>query len=366
MQNIRLYFAVILFPLSLIYGMVVFFRNLLFDLGILKSVSFQLPVISVGNITAGGTGKTPHVEYLLNLLGRDFQIAVLSRGYKRKSRGFQMAVAGSTVEEVGDELMQIHNRFPQLVVAADNDRIHGIGQLTLKFPGLRAIILDDAFQHRHVNPGLSIVLVDHARPVFRDFLLPMGNLRESRRNIHRADMVIITKCPPEISELQRREFIRRLRLRHQQPVFFTGYQYGNILPVFRDKAQAFAMHPQKQKNPGILLVSGIANNKPLKDHLMTCTTRLISLSFNDHHTYTPADIRAIERRFAELPADSGIIVTTEKDAVKFREIPDELHNISPFIYYIPIGVKFLDEGEKAFNKMVMAFCRGERSLSGNE
>ena len=341
--------------------MVVFFRNLFFDLGILKSVRFQLPVISVGNITAGGTGKTPHVEYLLNLLGRDYQIAVLSRGYKRISKGFQMAADGSTVELVGDELMQIHNRFPQLVVAADNDRIHGIGQLTLKFPGLRAIILDDAFQHRHVNPGLSIVLVDHTRPVFRDFLLPMGNLRESRRNINRADMVIITKCPPEISELQRREFIRRLRLRHQQPVFFTGYQYGNILPVFKDIAAACAMHPEKQHNPGILLVSGIANNIPLKDHLMTCTTRLMSISFNDHHTYTPADIRTIERRFAEWPAGSGIIVTTEKDAVKFREMSGELSKIRDFLYYIPIRVKFLEEGDKAFNEIILNFVKGNEN-----
>ncbi len=361
MQSIRQYFAVILFPLSLIYGMVVFFRNLFFDLGIWKSVRFQLPVISVGNITAGGTGKTPHVEFLLNLLSREFQIAVLSRGYKRKSKGFRMAVDGSTVEEVGDELMQIHNRFPQLAVAADNDRVHGIGQLTIKFPGLQAIILDDAFQHRRVNPGLSIVLVDHTRPVFRDFLLPMGNLRESRCNINRADVVIVTKCPPEISEVQRREFIRRLRLRHQQPVFFTGYQYGNILPVFRDKAEAFTMHPEKQHNPGILLVSGIANNKPLKDLLMTCTTQLISISFNDHHTYTPADIRAIERRFAEIPAGSGIIVTTEKDAVKFREMGGELKNISANLYYIPVEVKFLEEGNKVFNEFVLNLIKGNEN-----
>ena len=362
MRNCRLCFAVILFPLSLIYGIVVFFRNLFFDLGILKSVSFRLPVISIGNLTAGGTGKTPHVEYLIDLLRDKLKIAVLSRGYKRKSKDFQLAVTGSTVEEIGDELRQIHSRFPEILVAADNDRVHGIGHLTAKYTGLEAIILDDAFQHRYVNPGLSIVLVDHARPVFRDFLLPMGNLRESRCNINRADMVIVTKCPSEMNELQRQDFIRRLHLWHQQPVFFTHYKYGNMVPVLKEKARPFEMQQVKRSNTGILLVTGIADNRPLKEHISLFAISMITLAFADHHSYKPADIRAIERKFGELPADQKIIVTTEKDATKFKEMPGELDRIAVFLYYIPIEVKFLDEGEKPFNEFVMNFCGGKQSF----
>lgn len=360
MQNIRLYFAVILFPLSLVYGIIIFFRNLLFDLGVLKSISFQLPVISVGNITAGGTGKTPHVEYLAGLLGRDYQIAVLSRGYRRKSKGFQLAAEGSTAEEMGDELLQIHNRFPKIPVAADRDRVNGIGQLINRFPQLEAVILDDAFQHRYIDPGLSIVLVDNTRPVFRDFLLPMGNLRESRCNINRADVVIVTKCSPEMDELQRKDFIRRLHLRHRQPVFFTRYQYGNVVPVFEGKAGVFLMQQEKQKNPCILLVTGIAFNKPLKEYLNVFTPCMDEISFADHHYYKPADIRVIERKFTALPANSKIIITTGKDAAKFREMEEEFNHISAFLYYIPIEVKFLEEGEKTFNEMVMKFCGGEQ------
>ncbi|MBN1413765.1 MAG: tetraacyldisaccharide 4'-kinase [Bacteroidales bacterium] len=352
----RLYFVFILFPLSLLYGIVVFFRNLLFDLGIIKSEHFPFPVISVGNLTIGGTGKTPHVEYLIKLLKDSHRIAVLSRGYKRKTKGFQLAVTGSTAEEIGDELLQIHNRFPEILVAADSDRIHGIGQLIAKFPGLEIIILDDAFQHRYVNPGLSIVLVDYKRPVFRDFLLPMGNLREYRCNINRADIVIVTKCPPGMDELQQQDFIRRLRLWHEQPVFFTYYQYGDIIPVLEEKSGKTFTWQNERNYANILMVTGIADYRPLKDYLSQFTVNVIVLSFADHHSYKPNDIRIIEQKLATLPADSTIIITTEKDATKFKEIPGELDKISPFLYYIPVEVRFLEEEDKSFNEMIISFC----------
>jgi tetraacyldisaccharide 4'-kinase len=356
MHTKRLYFAVILFPLSLIYGAVVFFRNLFFNLGIFSSVSFDLPVISVGNITAGGTGKTPHVEYLAGLLKSLYKIAVLSRGYKRKSVGFQLVVEGSTVANTGDELLQIRNQFPELIVAADRKRVHGIRQLTRQYPELDVIILDDGFQHRYVNPGLSILLVDHNRPVFRDFLLPLGNLRESRCNINRADMVIVTKCPLEMNEMQRQEFTGRLCLEHQQPVFFTCYQYEDPVPVFEGLSKAMPISHEKESNPAILMVAGIADTRPLKDYLSTCTTRLLTLTYNDHHAYNITNIRSIENRFNELPEDSKIIVTTAKDAVKFREMSVEWRNLSNSLYYLPLRVKFLGDGEKAFNETIMSFC----------
>ncbi len=355
MRNKRLYFAVILFPLSLIYGTVVFFRNLLFDLGVLKSMSFKLPVISVGNITVGGTGKTPHVEYLAALLGNRYRTAVLSRGYKRKSRGFQLADEGSMVEDTGDELLQIKKRFPEIIVAADRKRVHGINRLTLLFPELRVIMLDDAFQHRRVNPGLSIVLVDYNRPVFKDFLLPLGNLRESKRNINRAEMVIVSKCPPGIKEEQRQEFVRRLRLWHRQPVFFTFYHYDDPVPVFNPDAGRLFLQPGKHNNPAILMVTGIADAKPLQDYLSVRASHLAMLNYKDHHTYTTADILFIEQKFNELPQSSRIIITTAKDAVKFRELKGEWQVADKYLYYLPIRVSFLDGGEKAFNERIMNF-----------
>jgi tetraacyldisaccharide 4'-kinase len=360
MRHIRLYFAVILFPVSWLYGVVVFLRNLFFDLGILKSISFTIPVISVGNITIGGTGKTPHIEYLINLFKNNRKIAVLSRGYKRKTKNFILADEGTGVNEIGDESRQIKSKFRDLAVAVDRNRVEGIRRLLSTFPDLEIILLDDAFQHRYVKPGLSIVLVDYERPLFRDFLLPMGNLRESRCNINRADMVIVTKCPPEMNELQRQDFFRGLHLLHRQPVFFTRYQYGNIIPVYEEKAKAFLMQQDRQNNPCILLVTGIAGNKPLKEYFSAYTTRMVALSFADHHSYKPADIRIIERKFAELPADSRIIVTTEKDAVKFKEMQREFQRIDAFLYYIPIEVRFLEGGEVLFNETVMNFCGKNR------
>lgn len=358
MHNKRMYFAVILFPLSLIYGVIVFFRNLLFDVGIIKPTGFRLPVISVGNITVGGTGKTPHVEYIVNLLKDYFSIAVLSRGYKRKSKGFQLAGSGSSFQETGDEPMQIKTRFPEIIVAVDSNRVHGIQHLITQFSHLQTVILDDAFQHRYVRPGLSIVLVDHNRPVFRDFLLPLGNLRESRFNINRADIVVVSKCPPEMDELQRRKFVRRLCLWHQQPVFFTFYRYGNIMPVFEEKANALVMAKDRQDNTGILLITGIADNRPLKDYLVQFFKNVVVMTFPDHHSYTTDDIRAVEKRFGDLPHNAKVIITTEKDAVRFRELPDAGQRIGEYLYYIPVEVKFLDNAGEIFNETVMNFCRG--------
>lgn len=357
MQNRRLYFAFILFPLSLIYGFVVFLRNLFFDAGILKSTRFPLSVISVGNLTAGGTGKTPHVEFLAGQLKKDHRIAILSRGYKRKTKGFFMAVAGSAASEIGDEPRQIKSRFPELVVAVDNKRVHGIERLMEEFPDLDTVILDDAFQHRSVRPGLSIVLVDHERPVFRDFLLPLGNLRECRRNINRADVIIVTKCPPDMNNERRRSFAAKLFLRRGQPVFFTRYQYGNPVPVFEEKTGSIELQKEKKDNPAVLLVTGIADSSPLKKHLDQVLTVGGEMRFADHHFYSTADIRTLEKRFMELQAERKIILTTEKDATKLRELSGEFQKIRAFLYYIPIDVVFLDDGEKRFDEMVIKFCR---------
>jgi tetraacyldisaccharide 4'-kinase len=359
MQKYRLYFAVILFPMSILYGLAVFIRNLLFDAGVLKSARFKVPVISVGNLTVGGTGKTPHVEYLLNRLKSRFKIAVLSRGYKRRTKGFRVAGTRSNIREMGDEPMQVKYKFPDVIVAVDNRRVHGMERLMEKFPGLEAVILDDAFQHRYIHPTLSIMLVDHERPVFRDFLIPLGNLRECRRNINRADVVIVTKSPAYMTNEQRDIFITRLHIHRGQPVFFTGYQYGIPVAVFGGKAQDADWNSIKKDNPAVLLVTGIANNKPLKEYLLQYTSNLTELRFSDHHFYSAADILAIEKRFTELPAERKVIFTTEKDAAKLREMPGECQNIGVFMFYIPIEVKFLDNGEREFGEMVMQLLQGK-------
>jgi tetraacyldisaccharide 4'-kinase len=352
MQKSRLYFAFLLFPISLIYGLAVFIRNLLFDAGLLKSTRFQLPVLSVGNITAGGTGKTPHVEYIADLIRSRYRVAVLSRGYKRKTKGFLLAGAKSTADEIGDESRQIKNMFPDIIVAVDNKRVHGIKRLMAEFPDLETVILDDAFQHRHVRPDLSIVLIDHERPVFRDFLLPLGNLRECPRNINRADTVIVTKCPQDMNPEKRKTFVSKLHLRRRQPVFFTSYRYGNLVPVFAEKAMVIDQNKKRNDNPGVLLVTGIADSRPLKMYINQTMTVAAEMRFGDHHLYSIRDIRAIEKRFIELPAERKIILTTEKDATKLRELAGELQRLHAFLYYIPVQVNFLDEGRVKFEEMV--------------
>jgi tetraacyldisaccharide 4'-kinase len=331
---------------------------LFFDFNIIKSISFDIPVISIGNITAGGTGKTPHVEYLVNLLQPYCKIAVLSRGYKRKSKGFVVAGKRTPVKEIGDEPRQIKLKFPGIIMAVDNKRVHGIKQLITEFPGIEVILLDDAFQHRYVKAGLSIVLVNYERPVFKDFILPLGNLREYRCNLNRADIVIITKCPPDINNIKRQKFIKNLKLKHNQPVFFTTYDYNNPVPLFRKKTLPISFKQIKKENAEILLVTGIASNKPLKDYLLKYSAAITELAFPDHHAYRKKDIDLIKRKFNQLVSPAKIILTTEKDAVRLMEWNTELGNLKQFIHYVPVGVKFLAKGEKPFIKRIHKYVWG--------
>ena len=220
-----------LLPFSPFYGMVVRIRNLLFDINILRSTRFNIPVISVGNITVGGTGKTPHVEYLVQLLRNDYKLAVLSRGYKRKTNQFILASKSSGITEIGDEPKQIKLKFPGVYVAVDSNRVRGIRTLMQSIHNLDMVILDDAYQHRYVKAGLSILLIDYNRPIFKDMLLPAGNLREPRNNLNRADIIIVTKCPEILTSSQRGDFITRLRPNSKQAIFFTKFAYGSPVPV---------------------------------------------------------------------------------------------------------------------------------------
>ena len=255
--------AFITFPLSLIYGLIVTIRNRLFDLKIIKSAEFDIPVISIGNITVGGTGKTPHIEYLIRLLANEFNIAVLSRGYKRKTRNYMLAAEESTSDDIGDEPKQLKQKFPDVHIAVDRKRVHGILNLLENIKDLKAILLDDAYQHRYVKPGLSILLIDYNQPLSSDYMLPFGNLREKRCETGRADIIIITKTPKDLKPIEKKILIKDLKILPYQFLYFTTYDYKNPEPVFDNNIKRLDFHSIRKNKSSILLVTGIAQPGPL-------------------------------------------------------------------------------------------------------
>lgn len=352
----------LLLPFSLIFRTIVSLRNLLFDTEVLSSERFGLPVISVGNITVGGTGKTPHVEFLTKLLHKDFRVAVMSRGYKRKSRGFVLATRKSSLADIGDESLQIKQKFPDIQVAVDNNRIHGIQQLLNSAFPPQVIVLDDAFQHRYVRPGLSILLVDYTRPVFNDVMLPAGNLREPWQNSKRADIIIVTKCPFHLSPADKELLISRLRLRKKQDVFFTAYAYGQPAFVFppKDGKSHVSYKQLKKSNAGIFLVTGIANPQPLLRFLNHLLPVSESLFFPDHHPFSLKDLNTIQSKFNAMSSEKRYVVVTEKDAVKLRELTEMNKSLRKSLLYIPIEVEFLGD-RKLFEKRVLKYIKKARA-----
>jgi tetraacyldisaccharide 4'-kinase len=350
----------LLLPLSLLYGLVVLIRNLLFDFRIMRSTRFKLPVISVGNITVGGTGKTPHVEYLVQLLKNDFKLAVLSRGYKRKTKGFILASKKTGVADIGDEPLQIKLKFPDVNIAVEHNRVKGVRTLIERIPKLNLVILDDAYQHRYIRPGLSILLVDYNRPIFHDMLLPAGNLRESWHNAKRADIIIITKCPDHLSARERSDFFTKLHPGPKQKVFFTCYTYGTPVPVFpcKHSRQDFGSYNYIRKSgAGIMLVTGIANPLPIRQFLEHNLHIDDELIFNDHHDYDLKDLQLIKIRFKTIELAEKCIIVTEKDAVRLRELDISDKSFRRSFYYIPVEVKFQAKGEKPFVKRVYKFLK---------
>jgi tetraacyldisaccharide 4'-kinase len=348
----------LLLPFSFFYWIGVTVRNRLFDFRVLRSTAFGIPVISIGNITVGGTGKTPHVEMLVRMLKNDYRIAVLSRGYKRKSSGFIMASRHSLVSDIGDEPMQIKNKFPEISVAVDSDRVHGVKKLLKSKHRPDLVVLDDAFQHRYIRPGLSIVLVDYNRPVFDDFLLPAGNLREPWKNIRRSQIVMITKCPENLSPQEMALFTQRLGLDNEQELFFTTYSYGTPEAVFPSKKRKDVptFKQLRKSHAGILLVSGIANPQPVLQFLQNMVKVHETMFFADHHEFTSFDIHNISLRFHSIPVNQKYIIVTEKDAVKLREL-DVDEQLKKVFLYVPVEVQFLTRGEKPFYKRIDRYIK---------
>ena len=343
------------------YHWVMTLRNLAFDCGRLPSRMFDIPVISVGNLTLGGTGKTPHIEYIINLLKDDYALATLSRGYRRKTKGFLIAPAGGDALAVGDEPSQIKKKFPQVTVAVDEKRVNGIEMLLKEQKPPQVVLLDDAFQHRYVKPGLSIVLVDYNRPVWRDNVLPFGRLRESARGIRRADVVVITKCPPLISEEEKRYIIRKLNAGADTQVFFSTVCYDELSPLCNP-----SMKGRKVGNGcEVLLLTGIARPEPLKKELERRGAVVTLMQYADHHNFTSEELSVIARRFSELSSADKLIVTTEKDAERLMGRDDIPTIIKDNICALPIKVKIIDK-ENKFNQIIKDYVRentGDRSIS---
>ena len=324
----------ILFPFAILYGLITSFRNFLFDKGVLKSYSFDLPIISVGNLSVGGTGKTPQIEYLIRLLSDNYKVATLSRGYKRKSEGFVLADETVNAAILGDEPFQFYQKFPNVQVAVDANRKNGIEQLLNQNIKPEIILLDDAFQHRQVKAGLYVLLTAYNDLYADDYILPAGNLRESRSEAKRADIVIVTKCPATLSLDEQKSIQKKLKLREKQKLYFSYIDYDTS--VFSEDKQLQVSHV---KNTDKLLLAGIAKPEPFFNHLKKENDEV--LVFPDHHHFSEKDILEIKNK-----AQNNIIITTEKDYVRLKgQLPKEL------LFYLPIKSSFISNND-SFDKVV--------------
>ncbi|RYZ00130.1 MAG: tetraacyldisaccharide 4'-kinase [Chitinophagaceae bacterium] len=342
-------FRILLFPLAFLYGGIVILRNWLFNKGVFKSVRFNLPIVCVGNLSVGGTGKSPMVEYLIARLKGSVRVATLSRGYKRKTRGYALAGPSTTALDIGDEPMLFHRKFPDVPVAVGEKRLEAIPQLLHDHPETEVILLDDAFQHRAVAPGFNILLTDHGNLYTRDFFLPTGDLRDQRSSAARAQVIVVTKCPPGLTEEEKRALTEELAPDPGQELFFTTIAYGTAYHILSREPVAIT------EDTEVLLVTGIANPRPLKEYLEERTGSYSMMHFGDHHIFTIDDWREIQQRFAALEGPEKIILTTEKDAMRLLKFENELAAL-PF-YVLPIEPLFLFGDGTRFDSIVHTFIQ---------
>lgn len=340
----------LLLPFSLLYGVGVFVRNSLYKYGFLNSVTFSVPVISVGNLTVGGAGKTPHVEYLIQLLKPYLDVATLSRGYKRKTKGFLEVMPHLNAQSTGDEPLQFKRKHPDIGVFVDESRMFGIPRIMMQHPDTQTIILDDAFQHLSVKPGLNILLTEFDRPFFDDWLLPSGRLREWRKAYHRADVIIVSKCPADPSLIDRKTWLEKLNPLPHQKVYFSYYDYNHPYHLFNASARI-----DLDSSPDILLVSGIARTDYLLSYLETKTDRIKILEYEDHYDYTPFDIHRIQKFYESLDNKKAIILTTEKDAIRLQSHSRFIRENHLPVFALPISVKFHFEEEHDFDEHIKTF-----------
>lgn len=327
----------LLFPFAIIYDLITSIRNFLFDVGIFKQTAFKRPVIVVGNLSVGGTGKTPQIEYLIRLLKDTFKVAVLSRGYKRKTEGFVLLDKSHSAEDVGDEPLQYFKKFTNINVAVDANRVAGVDKL-LKDKSPEVVLLDDAYQHRKIKGSFYILLTKYDDLFVDDFLLPTGNLREGRSGAKRADVILVTKCPNNLTQNQQEKIKLKLS-KYNKEVFFTTISYADNLSGSNDVSIA------KLKEYKVLLITGIANPTPLLNFLNEKQLTFKHLEFSDHHHFTTSDIRSIQKQFDEIISTKKIIITTEKD---YTRLVNKLDEIS----YLEIETTFLENKNEVFNSLI--------------
>ncbi len=342
----------LLYPLALLYGAIVWLRNRMYDSGFFSSISFSVPVIVVGNLSVGGTGKTPHVEYLIRLLRSHYSVATMSRGYKRHTQGFILADNHSNALRIGDEPMQYLLRFPEIAVSVAEERMTGIPLLLQKRPDVQVVLLDDAFQHRSVKPGLSILITDLSRPFYKDYILPYGTLRESRKAAGRATFIVVSKCPPDMTIEAAGAMRKAIAPRLDQEVFFSTIRYGEAYDFF-------SRQPVILEGKSLLLVAGIAKPAPLQTYLETQGKAVHLLAYPDHHYFGSQDLEEIGETFAGWKEDQKLIVTTEKDAARLHLHHDRLRAEGWTIAVVPIQVEFLFREAASFGKKVVDYVEGE-------
>lgn len=358
---------VLLYPISIVYGWVMGVRNWLFDKKILKEREFDIPVITVGNISMGGTGKTPHTEYVVNMLKGDYKIGVLSRGYKRKTKGFVPATPNSHVDDIGDEPYQIYHKFRDdgVKVAVCENRVEGIEKMREIYPELSLIVLDDAFQHRYVKASISIVLMEYGRPAFQDHLLPFGRLREPIEALNRAEVVVVTKCPVDMKPMECRIFRDRLNLFPYQKLLFSRFAYQNLKPLFPDEP---GVEPNLDLSTftsadTLLVVCGIANPRPFVKHLREYNAKIKIKRYADHHHFTHSDMESIYEKYTTMKGARKIVVTTEKDGVRLINNPYFPHKLRKVTYYLPITVEFTEASDISLEKAVAGLMKSDKLLT---
>lgn len=346
----RLLVQILLAPFSLLYGLGVSIRNGLYSRGLLKGVEFNVPVISVGNLSVGGAGKTPHIEYLIRLLKDYIEVATLSRGYRRKTRGFLAVKRRMNAEQAGDEPLQFKRKFPDIMVTVSESRTFGIPRIMMDRPDIQAILLDDAFQHRSVKPGLNILLTEFSLPFTRDYLLPSGRLREWRSAYQRADIIIVSKCPPEMSAGQKEEMIREINPLPRQKIYFSCYRYGNPYYIF-NPAYTVALNPGLD----VLLISAIANTDYLVDYLDEQAGAVRVLEYEDHHYFSKYDVGQLKAKFDQVESKKKLILTTEKDAMRLELHREFLISNRMPVFAIPVEVQFHFGGGELFDQDIRNF-----------
>jgi tetraacyldisaccharide 4'-kinase len=341
----------LLTPLSWLYGLGVFIRHKLFDLKILKSVEFNIPIVCVGNIAVGGTGKTPHTEYLISYLSRQYNVGILSRGYGRKTKGFIEATRESSYREIGDEPKQIKQKFPNIPVCVCEKRVDGIKKMRELHPEINLIILDDAFQHRYVEPWINIVLVDFNNPFYEDKLMPLGTLRDLKKQMNRAHVVIMTKVNRTLTPLDLRITKKKLALLPFQNLYYTEIVYDELMPMF------WSEHQPKPKDKGkVIVMTGIARPESLYKYLESKYEIVEKIEYPDHHAYKVYDLKKLEQILSKYPNDT-IVVVTEKDSVKLSNKNKISKTIQDRLYYAPIGIQFIDDRRDNFHNLLNTYVR---------